>query len=70
MFGRTIYLKFITQSSYLGIAYEQKRNNKTVFLNFTMVVLMLLQIFVAWRLFFSNTLHNFICLFYPYVFEQ
>ena len=38
---------------------------KSFALNFAFVLLLLLGIFVGWRLFSLNSFHNFLCLFYP-----
>ncbi|CDW90145.1 UNKNOWN [Stylonychia lemnae] len=69
MLGRTIYLKIIAHNSYLGIQVRNNQANRHVMLNMIMLVLMIIQIIVVWRLFIGNNFHNFICLFYPIMFE-
>jgi hypothetical protein len=39
--------------------------DKFFLLNFGFAIVLLVGIFVGWRLFTANTFHNFICLFYP-----
>eukprot|EP00347_Sterkiella_histriomuscorum_P003382 403364513 len=45
------------------------RGNRHLLINAIMLTFMIVQLTCMWRLYFYNTLHNFICLFYPIMFE-
>ncbi len=67
--GSTYWLKLKRTTIKLLSADQQKKTlvliSKPFIMNLFVLSLMLLAAWTAWKLFTSNSVHNFICLFYP-----